>query len=105
MTARPKTPPLVAAVKREISTINKAVPGTSRSADAVLAVELARRVVGAVVVEDGVNVGDPLSARVSAARHLREVMAALHALVPTAASQPVDGLAEIRAARARRLAS
>lgn len=98
---RRKTPPLVAAVKREIA----AVPGAAKSWRAELALRLAEEITDPrrLLAGGEVPVGEPLAARVSAGKLLADTMTTLTADVP--AEQPKGGLDEIRAARERRKAS
>jgi len=93
---KPSSPPLVASVTRAIAEIAKREPALKKSWQAELALTLAREIVAN-------RDDDSLSARVSASKELREVMASLRAAAP-AAKQP-DRLDELTAAREKRKAS
>lgn len=88
---KPRALSVEAAVKRELSTLTRAVPGLNRSPEAVLALTFAREA----------QSGEYLRDRVAAARLLGDVMATLRAAAP--AEEARDRLDELAEARQRRV--
>lgn len=102
MTPRRRVPPLVAAVKRDLSDLAKRDPAAAKSSSATLCLRLAEEIDNGHVLLDDVLVSHPLAARVSAGKLLTETMATLTAAAP--AEKQVDRLDELTARRATRKA-
>ena len=86
---------VLAAVKRDLVVLAKRLPGVDSSSEG--------RAVERLAAELDAGFDAPLSAKVSAAREIREALAALRAVAPE--EQAADRLDELAARRGRRVAS
>lgn len=102
MSPRRRTPPLVAAVKRDLAALSRRSPGAERSAEALLALRLAAEIEDPRRLDGETVIGETLAARVSAGKLLTETLAGLRAKAP--AEQTADRLDDLSKRRSVRKA-